>query len=61
MAVGVRYPMRYRRVPHGRAAFVAFHAECAVLFERATEFDAAQQALGCGVGGGADRCWRSCG
>jgi hypothetical protein len=42
----VRYPMRYRRVPHGRAAFVAFHAECAVLLERATELDAAQQALG---------------
>jgi hypothetical protein len=45
MAVGVRYPMRYRRVPHGRAEFVAFHAECAVLLDRAAELDAAQQAL----------------
>ncbi|MCU1464450.1 MAG: hypothetical protein JWM72_378, partial [Actinomycetia bacterium] len=42
----VRYPMRYRRVPHGRAEFVAFHAECAALLARATELDAAQQALG---------------
>ena len=41
----VRYPTRYRRVPHGRDAFIAFHAECAALLDRATELDAAQQAL----------------
>ncbi|MDQ1478294.1 MAG: hypothetical protein QOE62_3523, partial [Actinomycetota bacterium] len=38
--------MRYRRVPYGRAEFVAFHAQCARLLARATELDAAQQALG---------------
>src|SRR5882757_4199443 len=37
--------VRYRTVPHGRDAFVAFHAECAALLARATELDAAQQAL----------------
>jgi hypothetical protein len=41
----IRYPTRYRTVPHGREAFVAFHAECAALLARATELDAAQQAL----------------
>jgi hypothetical protein len=41
----IRYPTRYRTVPHGRDAFVAFHAECAALLARATELDAAQQAL----------------
>ncbi len=41
----VRYPTRYRKVPHGHEALVAFHAECAALLERATELDAAQQAL----------------
>ena len=41
----VRYPVRYRRVPHGPDAFAAFHAECAALLDRATELDNAQQAL----------------
>jgi hypothetical protein len=41
----MRYPTRYRDVPHGRKAFLAFHAECAALLQRATELDAAQQAL----------------
>ena len=41
----IRYPTRYRTVPHGHEAFVAFHAECAALLARATELDAAQQAL----------------
>jgi hypothetical protein len=45
MGVAVRYPTRYRTVPHGREAFVAFHAECLDLLQRATELDAAQQAL----------------
>jgi hypothetical protein len=41
----IRYPARYRTVPHGRDAFVAFHAECAALLERARQLDEAQQAL----------------
>jgi hypothetical protein len=41
----IRYPTRYRTVPHGHEAFAAFHAECAALLARATELDAAQQAL----------------
>lgn len=41
----IHYPTRYRRVPHGPDAFLAFHEECASLLERATELDAAQQAL----------------
>ena len=41
----VRYPVRYRQLPHGPGAFAAFHAECAVLLKRATELDAAQRAL----------------
>jgi hypothetical protein len=42
---GIEYPTRYRRVPHSRREFAAFHAECTVLLERATELDAAQRAL----------------
>ena len=42
---GVNYPIRYREIPHGRAAFLAMHAECAALLERATELDAQQRAL----------------
>jgi hypothetical protein len=41
----VRYPTRYRTVPHGPAAFAALHAECVALLDRASELDAAQQAL----------------
>jgi hypothetical protein len=41
----IRYPTRYRVVPHGREAHVAFHAECMALLERARELDAAQRAL----------------
>jgi hypothetical protein len=41
----VRYPIRYRRVPHGPDAFMVLHAECAALLDRATELDAAQQTL----------------
>jgi hypothetical protein len=43
----IRYPTRYRRLPHGPREFAAFHAECAVLLDRATELDAAQRALAC--------------
>jgi hypothetical protein len=43
--VAVRYPTRYRRVPHGPAEFAVFHAECSSLLERATELDAAQRRL----------------
>jgi len=42
---GVHYPIRYRREPHGRAAYAAMHAECATLLARATELDHAQRAL----------------
>jgi hypothetical protein len=41
----VRYPIRYRQIPHGPDAFKALHAEGAALLDRATELDAAQQAL----------------
>jgi len=41
----IRYPPVTARLPHGREAFVAFHAECAALLARATQLDAAQQAL----------------
>jgi hypothetical protein len=41
----IKYPVRYRRVPHTRVEFVALHAECAVLLDRATELDAAQRLL----------------
>jgi hypothetical protein len=41
----IRYPTRYRTVPHGHEAYVALHAECVALLARATELDAAQQAL----------------
>jgi hypothetical protein len=41
----IRYPTRYRTVPHGHDARVAFHRECQALLARATELDAAQQAL----------------
>ncbi|HEV7525827.1 MAG TPA: hypothetical protein VGP92_12730 [Acidimicrobiia bacterium] len=41
----VRYPTRYRTVAHGPGAFAAFHAECAILLDRATALDAAQRAL----------------
>jgi len=41
----IRYPTRYRRVPHGPREFAQFHAECAALLDRATELDNAQQAL----------------
>jgi hypothetical protein len=41
----IRYPTRYRRLPHGPDAFTEFHAECSVLLDRATQLDAAQQVL----------------
>ena len=41
----IRYPTRYRRVPHGPREFAIFHAECAALLDRAAELDNAQQAL----------------
>jgi len=40
-----RRPRRYRDVPHERAAFIAFHAECDVLLRRAEALDAQQRAL----------------
>jgi hypothetical protein len=43
----IRYPTRYRRLPHGPHEFAAYHAECATLLDRATELDAAQRALAC--------------
>ena len=30
----IRYPTRYRRVPHGPHEFAVFHAECAALLDR---------------------------
>ncbi len=41
----VSYPIRYRKFPHGPAEHAAFNAECQALLARATELDAAQQAL----------------
>jgi hypothetical protein len=41
----VRYPTRYRKLPYGPAEHAAYQAECAALLARATELDAAQQAL----------------
>lgn len=41
----VRYPTRYRRLPHGPSGWAAFKTECGALLERATELDAAQRAL----------------
>jgi len=43
----VRYPARYRAMPHGPAAFAALHAECSALLDRASELDSAQRALAC--------------
>ena len=43
----IRYPTRYRRMPHGPREFAAFHAECAALLDRATQLDNAQRALAC--------------
>ena len=40
-----RFPTRYRDRPHGPAERAAFNAQCAALLARATELDAAQQAL----------------
>jgi hypothetical protein len=41
----IRYPTRYRSIPPGRDGIVAFYAETEALLQRATELDAAQQAL----------------
>ncbi len=41
----IRYPTRYRRLPHGPNAFTALHAECSALLDRATQLDAAQRVL----------------
>ncbi len=43
----IRYPTRYRRLPHGPREFAMFHAECAALLDRAAELDTAQRALAC--------------
>jgi hypothetical protein len=43
----VRYPTRYRRLPHGPDAVRAFQRECAALLDQATELDLAQRALAC--------------
>lgn len=41
----IRFPTRYRDRPRGPAEFRAFNSECKALLDRATELDAAQQAL----------------
>lgn len=41
----IRYPTRYRELPHGPEGFAVFRAESSALLERATELDAAQRAL----------------
>ena len=41
----LRYPTRYRPLPHGPDEFAAFREECAALLDRATELDQAQRAL----------------
>jgi hypothetical protein len=41
----VRYPTRYRPMPHGPQEWSRFHVECAALLERANELDAQQRAL----------------
>lgn len=43
----IRYPTRYRRLPHGPEGFAVFRAESSVLLDRATELDAAQRLLAC--------------
>lgn len=43
----VRYPARYRTMPHGPAEFAALSAECSALLETASELDNAQRALSC--------------
>ncbi len=41
----IRYPARYRRLPHGPDELAAFLEECAALLEQATELDQAQRVL----------------
>ncbi len=41
----VRYPIRYRPLPHGPHALARLYTECVALLDRATELDTAQQAL----------------
>jgi hypothetical protein len=41
----VTYPIRYRRLPHGKEEFAEMNAEIAALLERATQLDNAQRAL----------------
>jgi hypothetical protein len=41
----VRYPTRYRKLPHGPEGFAVFHAASSALLDRATELDAAQRVL----------------
>ena len=42
----IRYPIRYRPLPHGPHALAALQRECTALLDQATELDAAQRALG---------------
>ena len=46
----IRYPTRYRKVPHGPVEAAAFHAESAQLLAQATVLDHAQQALSVQLG-----------
>ena len=41
----IRYPIRYRPLPHGPQEFDALKAECRALLEEATVLDATQRAL----------------
>jgi len=43
--MSIQYPIRYRALPHGPAELAALRAECEALLERASQLDAAQQAL----------------
>ncbi len=46
----IRYPTRYRTMPHGPQEFAAFHAECSALFAHATELDAQQREIAVALG-----------
>ena len=41
----IRYPVRYRPLPHGPTELAALQAECTSLLARATDLDATQRAL----------------
>src|SRR3954447_1960566 len=46
----IRYPTRYRPLPHGPDTAAKFHAQCVVLLDQATEVDNAQRALSVKLG-----------